>query len=91
MTNDEKRILIERINEKEKILNAYSTGKLKSKMYNEIEIEEKRQYFLSLTPVADSVKRWHYEIKRVFELCKTFKECPDMWFYHLETFAKYGI
>lgn len=82
------------INEKEKILNAYETKKVKSKVYTDEEIEKKRHYFLSLIPSKEtdiSLQRWHYEIKRVFELCKDFKKCPDKWFYHLETFIRYGI
>lgn len=82
------------INEKETVLNSYKTGKTVSKKYNKKEIEEKKQFYLALKPEKTSgisINRWHYEIKRVFELNQDFEKCPDMWFYHLDTFRKYGM
>ena len=69
------------------IIKAYLDGTLKSKTYTEEEIEAKKQYFLSKVPPNTkkiTLGRWHYEIKRVFELCPDFRKCPDFWFYHLE-------
>ena len=77
------------INERIETLESYARGKIKSKVYTDEEIEKKREYFLSLVPPKESeisLKRWYYEIERVFELNNKFKECPDMWFYHLETY-----
>lgn len=90
MTDNELKQIVERVN----MLDAYKDKKFKSKEYTQEEIEDKRKYFLSIVPDKETgltLQRWHYEIKRVFELSKTFLECPDMWFYHLETLAKYGI
>ncbi len=84
MTQEE---LVKKINENFLAKEAYRNGTLKSKTYTEEEIEAKRQYFLSKVPPdldECSIGRWHYEIKRVFELSKSFRKCPDLWFYHLE-------
>lgn len=84
-----KKELVEKINKDYRVLRSYSIGELKSKVYTDKEIEEKRQYFLSKIPPKDSnisLNRWYYEIKRVFDLSNDFRKSPDMWFYHLETF-----
>lgn len=59
--------------------------------YTDAEIQEKKQYYLSLKPVNEKVmplNRWLYEVKRVFELNKSFREDPEKWFAHLDRFRK---
>lgn len=89
-----KKELTDIVNKNFIILKAYRDGEINSIEYTDEEIEAKRQYFLSKVPPKDCdvpLKRWHYEIKRVFELNKDLKKCPDMWFYHLEHFLDYPI
>lgn len=62
-----------------------------NKKYTDEEIQRKKQYYLSLKPVNEKViplKRWLYEIERVFELNETFRDDPDKWFNHLDSFRK---
>lgn len=78
---------------KDKIKN-YENGNLKSKKYTTKELEEKRKYFESqeLNPEFKiSKKRWLYEIKRIFEMSKSFEECPDLGLTRLEFITKFGL
>ncbi len=80
--------------EKEAMFQKYKSGEIKSKVYTEEEIEEKRQYYLSLEPSKESgrsVKRWQAEVNRFILHSKSFKECPDKIFYHLDTFRILGF
>lgn len=80
--------------EKEKILHAYETGEIKSKVYTDEEIKEKEEYYLYLKPEKESglnVGRWQVEVRRQIERNENFKDCPDKYFYHLDTFRKWGM
>lgn len=71
----------------------YISGKFKSKYYTDEELKEKRKYFENQeidTKFGISQSRWLYEIKRVFELSKDFKEFPDCGLYRLEFMLKFG-
>lgn len=86
---EEKRVIIE----KEQMLKAYDTGEKKSKQYTEQELEEKKRHYLSMIPKDENVltvTRWKAEVERCF-MRKSFKSCPDKYFYHLDTFLKYGM
>lgn len=72
----------------------YINGKYVSKKYTKEELAEKRKYYESVMPheKADmSKKRWLYEIKRQFELSKTFEEYPDADLCWLDYLIKYGV
>ncbi|MDY6065273.1 MAG: hypothetical protein SPI59_02970 [Finegoldia sp.] len=71
----------------------YEKGILKSNKYDDIELKEIREFYETHEPTEELgffKKRWLYEIKRVFEKSKTFKDYPDAGLAHLERFFKYG-
>lgn len=82
---DELRILYDKSN----YLN-YKNGKFISNKYSKEELTEKRKYFESQVPKNVSKERWLYEIKRIFQLSKNFKEYPDSGLSRLEYILKTG-
>ena len=79
MTEREKRI-----NEAMKIFHKYEFGELKNKTYTKEEIEEKRQYFLSLPVRKDRTISWKGRVERLFDRAKPFKKEPDRGFAFLQ-------
>lgn len=72
----------------------YENGTLKSKKYTKEELEKIRKYFESQVPNPKfkiPMWRWHYEIKRIFEMSKTFKKCPDWGITRLEFILKFDL
>ena len=84
---EEKRMLSEKAR-------AFFKGELESKKYTKEELEEKRKYYERQNPPSKYKiprRRWLYEIKRIFELCEEFEDCPDGGFARLDFVLKFGL
>lgn len=71
----------------------YESGRFVSKHYTKEELAEKRKYYESVMPHEEAEmnrERWLYEIKRQFELSRTFDKYPDAHFAWLDCLIKFG-
>lgn len=68
----------------------FKNGKYISNKYSKEELKEKRKYFESQVPNNVSKERWFYEIKRIFQLSKSFKEYPDSGLSRLQYILETG-
>ncbi|MGT2964193.1 hypothetical protein [Streptococcus acidominimus] len=71
---------------------AYDLGLLVSREYTPEELEERKQYYLSLTPLPSSnlsKKAWQWHVERQYSAA-SFSDYPDKHFLELDTIRRIG-